>query len=132
MSESFRIPALRPVIVDRLGQSQLEAGLMGAALHRPHIVGKGQKHRVIAVVILHGDLGDAAAAFRLHIDDLGMDHLVPPLVAEVGDKAPDTALKAEVAFPAAALGQLLPFVPQDDRTPAFRNACSRRRSSRIP
>ena len=76
---------------------------MHTALRRAHVVGEGQQKFIVAVVVLHGNLGRGVALAAAHINNvLAQWRLVP--VAPNG-KLPDAALIAH------GLADLLFIVP---------------------
>ena len=60
------------VVVEHPGQRQLEAGLVGAAVHRMDVVGKTLDHFRIAVVILDRYLGQQAPVQPGQVDRRGV------------------------------------------------------------
>ena len=71
-------------------QRRLEAGLVHAALRGMDVVGEGDDSLVIAVVILHGDLGGGVVLGAGEIDDILMNGGL--VAVDIGDELPDTAL----------------------------------------
>ena len=69
---------------------------MHAALGGMHVVGKGDHHLVIPVVILHGHLGHGVLPGAGHIDDIAVQGVLIPV--DPGDELPDAALIAHVVL----------------------------------
>ena len=68
---------------------------MSTALDRVHVVREGHDILVVAVVVLHRDLGDRIALFAAHVDDIGVNHREPSDIVQMLDEALDTSLIAE-------------------------------------
>ena len=83
---------LHAVGVEHTGQGRLEARLVHTALRRVDVVGKGHQRLVIAVVVLHGDLGSAVALRAGEVDDLLVEGRLVPV--DKRDEFPDAALVA--------------------------------------
>ena len=94
---------LHAVGVENTGQRGFEAGLVHTALRRAHVVGEGQQKFVVAVVILHGDLGGSVALAAAHIDNVLAQWRLVPVAPD--SKLPDAALVAH------GLADLLFIVP---------------------
>ena len=69
---------------------------MHAALGGVHVVGKGDHHLVIAVVVLHGHLGHSVLLGPGHVDHVGVEGVFVPV--DEGDKLPDAPLIAHVVL----------------------------------
>ena len=76
--------------IQNAGQGRFKARFVHTAFRRMDVVGKGQNGLIVAVVILHGHLGDGVALLALHVDGLGMQGRFGPV--EPGGKLPDAAL----------------------------------------
>ena len=81
---------LHAVGVQHTGQRRLKAGLVHAALRGVNVVGEGYQRLVIAVVILHGDLGGGVALRAGDVDDLLVQRRF--VAVDIGDEFPDAAL----------------------------------------
>ena len=84
------------VLVHTAQQRRAEALLMRAAVDGRHVVGKGNDRRIVAVVVLHRNLGDGISLLPLHVDDVGGQRSAPGV--EVFDIADDAALIAEIVL----------------------------------
>lgn len=114
-------------IVEHTGERGFKALLMGTAVRSVYIVCKGKDQLVVAVVILKRHFGDGVVKLPLQIYYVRVQHLKLPLLVDVVHKAADAALVAHA---------LLLFRPARSsvsvmRTPAFKNASSRRRVFRV-
>ena len=107
-------PRLAAVLVDGAGQTRAEAGLVHTALDGVHVVGEGLDDLLVAVVVLHGDLGNAGTLLALHVNDLIVDGVGVLVLDEEADEGADTALKAEVILPEAAVLVGLTLVAEND------------------
>ena len=67
---------------------------MGAALAGIDVIGKGKQQLIVAVVILHGDLGHIIPTVALHIDDILVQRLQPAPLVDKLHKGADAALVA--------------------------------------
>ena len=87
---------------------------MHTALDGVHVVGEGLDDLLVAVIVLHGDLGNAGALLALHVDDLIVDGIGVLILNEEADKGADTALKAEIVLAVVAVLVGLALVAEDD------------------
>ena len=81
---------LAAVVVEHAGERGLESGFMGAALGGIDVVRKRDEGFRVRVGVLHGDLGHAAFAAALHVDDVLVDRGLGAV--EVLDELADAAL----------------------------------------
>ena len=87
---------------------------MHTALDGVHVVGEGLDDLLVAVVVLHGDLGNTGALLAPHVDDLIVDGIGVLVLNEEADKGADTALKAEIVLAVVAVLVGLALVAEDD------------------
>ena len=91
------------IVVEDAGEAAAEALFVGAAVGSVDVVGKAQQQLVVAGIILQSDLGHAPVGLALEVDDIGVEHLEVPLLAQISDEALDAAL---VAHDLGAIGRL--------------------------
>ena len=105
---------LSAVVVKDLGQRGFKADFVGTALNGVDVICKGEQCLVVAIVILHSNLGNPVLLFGFHIDNLGVNELTLLLVVDIFNKGFDTALVHQIVFAIGAVLKNSTLVAQID------------------
>ena len=105
---------LSAVVVKDLGKRCLKANFVGTTLNGVDVVCKGEKCLVVAIVVLHSNLGNPVLLFGFHVDDLGVNELALLLVVDIFNKGFDTALVHQIVLAIGAILKRSTLVAQID------------------
>ena len=87
---------------------------MGAAIHSVDVVGKGEDHFVVAVVILHSYFCDRISHFPFQIDHIRMQHFQMLDLVNVADEGFNASLIVKHYRLSIVAGILFPLVGEDN------------------